>query len=89
MTPPTRAARRLYEHEPPVVYPGEQATAMIATYDHGTCVEVSLWLVEPMPGWRGWWRRTRYRWWGQWVHRGPRRLEVTDGPYARRVRGVG
>ncbi len=68
----------------PLLYPGETASAQIS---HETAmailerrvadVVVSGWLVEPMPGWLGWWLRTRYRIWGRWFSRGAPELQAS------------
>lgn len=51
----------------PILYPGEQMSARVAlTEASGGDVPIAGWLVEPMPGWRGWWLRTRYRVWDRW-----------------------
>ena len=70
----------------PVLYPGEQAQgrlareAGVAAADGVVTAPVIEWLVEPMPGWYGWWLRWRYRLWGRWWSGGPPNLEVWMGP---------
>lgn len=60
----------------PVLWPGEMASAQFdresvvrAFKRRASALEPSGWLVEPMPGVRGWWIRTRYQvfWW--WLER--------------------
>ncbi len=62
-----------------VIYPGERAMAqvdldamqaLVQTLESaqfaGLSVPVIGWIVEPIPGWYGWWLRLHYRVWGQW-----------------------
>jgi len=56
----------------PVLYPGERATAQFEFENFfdavttGRDVQVLNWLVEPVPGWYGWYLRTRWRLFGRW-----------------------
>ena len=76
---------RLYEGTVKVLYPGEQAQAIVPADDIESAVlqarrlgalalqidpQRLQWFVEPIPGWHGWWRRMRYRVIGQWVNTG-------------------
>jgi hypothetical protein len=75
---PTIGEPRVYPgEEVPVLYPGEVASAhvhpaaLLEALERGEReVPIQNWIVEPMPGWRGWWLRTRYRVWGRWFARG-------------------
>ncbi len=76
---------RLYEGPVlPRLYPGEQASAQLdpqsvaEAFDQGGGeLRVVGWLVEPMPGWAGWWLRTRWRIWGRWFSRGQAQLDAS------------
>ena len=76
---------RLYEGTITVLYPGEQAHAIVPAEDMESAIlqarrlgalalqvdsQRLQWFVEPIPGWKGWWLRTRYRALGQYVERG-------------------
>lgn len=88
MQPPIGIPRCYDGSELPILYPGEVAlpqvapgaieAALAAGLQHGTVtVQVTGWLVEPTPGWRGWWLRTRYRCWGRWCSKEPPKLVVS------------
>lgn len=58
---------RLYHGTVEILYPGEMAHATVDPARLAECLttgaplEVTDWIVEPMPGVVGWWLRTRYR----------------------------
>lgn len=81
-TGPRIGSRRVYTgHELPLLYPGEHASATLdsdaiartiaeahASGQTQVRMPVAGWLVEPMPGWHGWFLRWRYRLVGRWRH---------------------
>jgi hypothetical protein len=82
---------RLYEGTVQALYPGEQAHAIVPADDIESAVRQARrlgalalqvdsqrlqWFVEPTPGWRGWWLRTRYRCWGRFVSGVPGELQA-------------
>ena len=73
---------RLYPgNEIPILYPGERATCaaipfdrLVEAIDHAAergCDSLTIrprqWIVTPEPGWRGAYRRWRYRIIGRWL----------------------
>lgn len=57
--------RRIYDETLGILYPGEHATAIVDVEidEHGYVVTetVQHWMVEPIPGFWGWWDRMDYR----------------------------
>jgi hypothetical protein len=84
-TSPPIGVPRVYDGaELPLLYPGEVASVQVspealqaALQHEGPCaIPVTGWLVEPTPGWQGWWLRLRYRIWGRWFSHGAPKLEI-------------
>jgi hypothetical protein len=60
----------------PVLYPGEVARAHRIKWAADGSGSVDGWLIEPMPGWRGWWLRWSYRLFWRFVPAGRPKIDV-------------